>query len=87
LNQVLVDGGAAVILMPYTMLGKVGKSEEDLTQPVKMLVDFGGILSPAHGAICVELTIGNKTLPNTFFVIKWRGSGNLLHGRDWILAN
>jgi hypothetical protein len=38
-------------------------------------------------AICVELTIGSKTLPTTFFVIKGRGSYNLLLGWDWIHAN
>jgi hypothetical protein len=27
----LVDGGAAINLMPYTMLRKIGKSDEDLT--------------------------------------------------------
>jgi hypothetical protein len=49
-----------------------------------MLVDFEGNVSPAQGAICVELTIGSKTLPITFFVIEGRGSYNLLLGRDWI---
>jgi hypothetical protein len=37
-----------------------------------VLVDFEGNVSPAQGAICVELTIGGKTLPTTFFVIKVR---------------
>jgi hypothetical protein len=38
----LVDGGAAVNLMPYTMLRKIVKSNEDLTQTDMMLVDFEG---------------------------------------------
>jgi len=33
------------------------------------------------------LTIGNKTLPTTFFVISGKGAYNLLLGRDWIHAN
>jgi hypothetical protein len=52
-----------------------------------MLVDFEGNVSPAQGAICMELTIGSKALPIAFFVIKGRGSYNLLPGRDWIYAN
>ena len=28
-----------------------------------MLKDFEGNVSPAKGAVCVELTIGSKTLP------------------------
>jgi hypothetical protein len=83
-TRMLVDGGAAFNLMPDTMLRKIGKSDEDLTQTNMMLVDFEGNASPAQGAICVELTISSKTLPTTFFVTKGRGSFNLLVGRDWI---
>ena len=39
------------------------------------------------GALCVDLTIGGKTLPTTFFVINGKGSYSLLLGRDWIHAN
>jgi hypothetical protein len=81
----LVDEGAAVDLMPY--MCKIGKSDEDLTQTDMMLVDFEGNVSPAQGAICVELTIGSKTLPTAFFVMKGTGSYNLLMGRDWIHVN
>jgi len=44
-------------------------------------------VSLVKGAICVELTIGSKTLPTTFFVISGKGAYNLLLGRDWIHAN
>jgi hypothetical protein len=83
-TRMLVDGGAAVNLMSYTMLRKIGKFDEDLTQTDMILVDFEANVSSAQGAICVELTIGSKTLPTAFFVIKGRGSYNLLLGRDWI---
>jgi hypothetical protein len=36
----LVDGGAVVNLMPYTLLGKFGKCDEDLTQIDMMLEDM-----------------------------------------------
>ena len=52
-----------------------------------MLKDFEGAVSPAKGAICVDLTIGSKTLPTTFFVINGKGSYSMLLGRDWIHAN
>jgi hypothetical protein len=71
-TRMLVDGGVAVNLMPYTVLRKNGKSDEDLTQTDMMLVDFEGNVSPAQGAICMELTISSKTLPTAFFVIKGR---------------
>jgi hypothetical protein len=65
-TKMLVDGGAAVNLMPYTMLRKIGKFDEDLTQSDMMLVNFEGNVSPAQGAVCVELTIDSKTLPTAF---------------------
>jgi hypothetical protein len=58
-TRMLVDGEAAVNLMSYTMLRKIRKSDEDLTRTDMMLVDFEGNISPARGAICMELTIGS----------------------------
>ena len=51
------------------------------------LKDFEGKLSLAKGALNVELTIGSKTMPTTFFVIDGKGSYSLLLGCDWIHAN
>ena len=73
-TKMLVDGGAAVNIMPYVMLRKLGKSQDDLTKADMMLKDFEGVVSPALGALCVDLTIGSKTLPTTFFVINGKGS-------------
>ena len=87
ITKMLVDGGAAVNIMPYVMLRKLGKSSEDLTKTDMMLKDFEGVVSPALGALCIDLTIGSKTLPTTFFVINGKGSNSLLLGRDWIDAN
>ena len=87
MTKMLVDGGAAVNIMPYAMLRKLGTSDEDLIQTDMVLKDFEGNVSPARGALCVDLTIGSKTLPTTFFVINGKGAYNLLLGRDWIHAN
>ena len=85
--EMLVDGGAAVNIMSYAMLRKLGKSSEDLTKTDMMLKDFEGVVSPPVGVLCVDLTIGSKTLPTTLFVINGKGSYSLLLGRDWIHAN
>src|SRR5688572_17221786 len=87
LTKLMVDGGAAVNIMPYAVLRKLGKSDDDLTRTDMMLKDFEGKVSNARGALCVDLTIGSKTLPTTFFVINGKGSYNMLLGRDWIHAN
>ena len=86
-TKMLVDGGAAVKIMSYAMLCKLEKGIEDLTKTDMMLKDFEGVVSPPVGALCVDLTIGSKTLPTTFFVINGKGSYSLLLGRDWIHAN
>jgi len=87
MTKILIDGGAAINIMPYAVYRKLGKGDQDLTKTDMMLKDFEGNVSPVKGAICVELTIGSKTLPTTFFVINGKGAYNLLLGRDWIHAN
>ena len=52
-TKMLVDGGAAVNIMPYTILRKLGKGSEDLTKIDMMLKDFEGVVSPAVGALCL----------------------------------
>ena len=74
-------------IMPYVMLRKLGKNQDDLMKTDMMLKDFEGVVSPTLGALCVDLTIGSKTLPTTFFVINGKSSYSLLLGRDWIHAN
>jgi len=85
--KILIDGGAAINILPYTVYRKLGKGDQDWTKTDMMLKDFEGNVSPVKGAICVKLTIGRKTLPTTFFVISGKGAYNLLLERDWIRAN
>ena len=87
ISKILIDGGAAINIMPYVMYWKLGKGDQDLTKTDMMLKDFEGNVSPVKGAICVELTIGSKTLSTTFFIISGKGAYNLLLGRDRIHAN
>jgi hypothetical protein len=86
-SKILIDRGAAINIMSYVIYRKLSKGDQDLTKTDMMLKDFEGNVSPAKGAICVELTIGSKTLLTTFFVINGKGAYNLLLGRDWIHAN
>jgi len=74
MTKILIDGGAAINIMPYAVYWKLGKGDQDLTKTDMMLKDFEGNVSPVKGAICVELTIGSKTLPTTFFVISGKGA-------------
>lgn len=87
MSKMLVDGGAVVSLMPYTTFRKLDRVEKDLFKTNMILKDFGGNPSETFGVLNVELTVGHKTIPTTFFVIDGRGSYSLLLGRDWIHAN
>jgi len=87
MSKILVDGGATINIMSYAVYRKLGKGDQDLTKTDMMLKDFEWNVSPVKGAICIELTIGSKTLPMTFFVISGKGAYNLLLGRDCIHAN
>jgi len=87
MTKILIDGGAAINIMPYAVYRKLGKGDQNVTKTDMMLKDFEGNVAPVKGAICVELTIGSKTLPTTFFVMSGKGAYNLMLGRDWIHAN
>jgi hypothetical protein len=51
------------------------------------LKDFAGNGSQAIAVLNVELTIGSKTLPTTFFVIDGKVPKVCFWGCDWIHAN
>jgi hypothetical protein len=87
MSKMMIDGGAAINLMPYATLRKLGRNAEDLIRTNMVLKDFCGNPSETKGVLNVELTVGSKTIPTTFFVIDGKGSYNLLLGRDWIHAN
>jgi hypothetical protein len=86
-NRMLVDGGACVNIMPWSLFRKLGHKEEELLKKNMMLSGFSGDASDAKGIISMKLTTGSKTVPATFFVVDVKGRYNVLLGRDWIHAN
>jgi hypothetical protein len=88
ISRMLVDGGAIVNLMPYSLFKKLGGSDEELIK-TNMTVSGvgGGEPMGAKGVISMELTIGSKTLATAFFVAETQGNFSLILGHDWIHAN
>ena len=84
----LVDSGAIVNLMPYSLYKKLGGTDEDLLK-TNMTVSGVGGGDPigAKGVALMELTIGSNTVATAFFVSEVQGNFNLILGRDWIYAN
>ncbi|KAK1617809.1 hypothetical protein QYE76_023326 [Lolium multiflorum] len=87
ISKMLVDTGAAVNIMPYSMLRRLGRSTEDLIKTNVTLSDFNGQPSEAKGVLNVDLTVGRKTIPTSFFIVDSKSTYAVLLGRDWIHAN
>jgi hypothetical protein len=86
--KMLVDGGAAVNLMPYSLYRKLGKQDDELFKTNRTLSGVGtDSFIKARGVTSVELTIGTKTLVAAVFVADIEGNYSLILGRDWIHAN
>jgi hypothetical protein len=72
--KMLVDEGAAVNLMPYSLYRKLGKQDDELVKTNMTLSDVGTDSSiKDRGVTSVELTIGTKTLAAAFFVADVEG--------------
>ena len=87
ISLMLVDGGAIVNLMPYSLFKKLGGMDEELIK-TNMTVSGVGGGDPigAKGVAFMELTVGSKTLATAFFVSEVQGNFSLILGRDWIHA-
>ena len=86
--RMLVDGGAVVNLMPYSVFKKLGLHDDALMKTNMVLSGFDGKeKTEAKGVMCMELTVGSKTLATTFFIAEVQGNYNVTLGRDWVHAN
>lgn len=86
-SRMLVDGGAAVILMPYSLFKKLGREDDELKKTNMILNGFNGEPTEAKGIFSAKFTVGNKTLPTAFFIVDVQGNYNVILGRCWIHAN
>ena len=68
-SRMLVDGGAVVNVMPYSLFRKLGKVDAELVKTNMTLAGVGGE-NPieAKGIASMELTVGSKTIAAAFFV-------------------
>jgi hypothetical protein len=89
INNMLMDSGASVNLMPYSLYKKLGGSNEKLIKTKRTVKGLGrGKPIPAKGLALMKLTIGSKTLATVFFVAaEVQGSYSLILGREWIHDN
>ena len=83
ISRMLVDGGAIMNLMPYSLYKKLGGKDEEFIK-TNMTVSGVGGADPigAKGVASMELTVGSKTLATAFFVSEVQGNFSLILGRD-----
>jgi hypothetical protein len=88
ISIMLVDGGAALNLMSYSMYRKLEKQDNELIRTNTTLRGVGSD-SPikAKGVTSNELTIRAKTPAASFFVTEVDGNYSPILDRDWILVN
>jgi hypothetical protein len=78
--MMLVDGGAAVNLMLYSVFKKLGREDGELVKINLTLNGVGGNPMEAWGVISMELTVGSKSLATTFFVLEVQGNYTVILG-------
>jgi len=84
INKVLVDGGAAVNLMPQLVLKRIGKTDKDLKPHNLILSNYEGKAGHSLCALQVSLMVGTMVRPTLFMVVPSKSNFNLLLGREWI---
>jgi hypothetical protein len=87
ISRMLIDGGAAVNLMSYSVFKKLEQEDDELMKTNLTLNNVGGNSMEARGVVSMELTVGSKSLATAFFVIEVQGNYSIILGRDWIHAN
>jgi hypothetical protein len=88
INNMLVDNGAMVNLMSYSLYKKFGGSDEELIKTKRMVKGVGGgkpIL--AKGFALMKLAIGSKTLATVFFIVEVQGSYRFLGANGFMATD
>jgi hypothetical protein len=86
-SKMLIDSGAVVNLMPYTIFKKLGREHVELVKTNLMLNSVRGNPMEAWGVISMKLTIGSNSLATAFFVVEVQSNYSVILGRDWINTN
>jgi hypothetical protein len=87
ISRMLIDGDAAVNLVPYSVFKKLGREDDELVKTNLMVNGVGGNPMEARGVISMELTVGSKSLTTAFFIVEVQSNYSVILGCDWIHAN
>jgi hypothetical protein len=82
--RMLIDGGADVDLMPYSLYRKLDKQDKLIRTNMTLSGVGSNILIEVNVVMSIELTIRTKTPVVAFYVVEVEGSYNIILGKDWI---
>ncbi|KAM1157888.1 hypothetical protein ACFX1X_028754 [Malus domestica] len=83
-KRILIDGGAAVNILPAKQMKRMGRSTEDLIPTNLTVSSFSGAITRTHGILPLEVDLGSKKIMLAFFVVDCTSTYGALLGRDWI---
>jgi hypothetical protein len=83
----LIDGGAAINLMSYSMFKKLGREDGKLVKTNLTLNGMGVNPMEIRGVGSMELIVGSKSLAIAMFIIEVQGNYSVILGRNWVHAN
>jgi hypothetical protein len=86
ISKMLIDGGAAINLMSYSIFKNLGREDDELMKTNLTPNGVGGNPMEAPGVVSMELTIGSKSLTTAFFIVEVQGNYSVILGHDWIHA-
>ncbi|KAM2035122.1 hypothetical protein ACFX16_038256 [Malus domestica] len=83
-KRILIDGGAAVNVLPAKQMRKMGRGTEDLIPTDLTVSSFSGAITRTYGILPLEVDLGSKKIMLAFFVVDCTSTYGALLGRDWI---
>ncbi|KAM2029347.1 hypothetical protein ACFX16_040867 [Malus domestica] len=83
-KKVLINGGAAINVLPYKQMKRVYRSDEDLIPTNLIVSSFSRAITRTHEILPLEVDLGSKQIMLAFFVVDSTSTYGALLGRDWI---
>jgi hypothetical protein len=83
----LIDGGAAINLMSYSMFKNLGREDGKLVKTNLTLNGMGVNPMEIRGVGSMELIVGSKSLAIAMFIIEVQGNYSVILGHNWVHAN
>ncbi|TYK05705.1 ty3-gypsy retrotransposon protein [Cucumis melo var. makuwa] len=87
LNQILIDNGSAVNILPKSTMNQLGISVEELSNSKLVIQGFNQGAQLAIGTVRLEIVIGDLQASTIFHVIDSRTTYKMLLGHSWIHEN